>query len=144
MENVVVTFDSKFIESVGAEVEFSPKAQAGRPVDPNSERQKRLAQAPGKRTGRKINPNSERQKRLAEQEARKASNGGEVKRGRPANPESARQKTIAERQALLDAGIVIKRGRPKAQQAEVVEVEQVETKTTKKTAGKKATAEKQG
>ncbi len=108
MENVIFTADKK----LGVNVEFSTKAQLGRPVNPNSERQKRLASAPGKRTGRPVNPNSERQKRLAEMEARKEANGGEVKRGRPTNPNSARQKAIAERQALIDAGVVIKRGRP--------------------------------
>jgi hypothetical protein len=96
----------------GVNVEFSTKAQLGRPVNPESSRQKRLASAPGKRTGRKINPNSERQKRLTEMESRKEANGGEVKRGRPSNPNSARQQAIAERQALIDAGVVVKRGRP--------------------------------
>ena len=80
-------------------VEFSNKAQLGRPVDPNSKRQQRLATAPGKKTGRPINPNSARQKRLAEQAARAAANGGVVKRGRPVNPNSARQ--IALREAAL-------------------------------------------
>jgi len=96
----------------GVNVEFSTKAQLGRPVNPESARQKRLASAPGKRTGRKINPNSARQKRLAEMEAKKEANGGEVKRGRPSNPNSARQKAIDERQALIGAGVVVKRGRP--------------------------------
>ncbi len=107
MKNVI--FNSQ-IE--GVEVTYSTKAQLGRPVNPESARQKRLASAPGKRTGRKINPNSARQKRLAEMEARKEANGGTIKRGRPSNPNSARQQAIAQRQALLDAGVVIKRGRP--------------------------------
>ena len=72
-------------------VKFSNKAQLGRPVDPNSARQKRLASAPGKRTGRPIDPTSARQLRLLEQATRKALNGGVVKRGRPVNPNSARQ-----------------------------------------------------
>ena len=72
-------------------VQFSNKAQLGRPVDPNSARQKRLATAPGKKTGRPVDPTSARQKRLAEQAARAAANGGVVKRGRPVNPNSARQ-----------------------------------------------------
>ena len=55
--------------------------------------------APGKKTGRPINPNSARQQRLAEQAARAAANGGVVKRGRPVNPNSARQ--IALREAAL-------------------------------------------
>ena len=85
----------------GLNVQYSVKAQLGRPVDPNSARQKRLATAPGKRTGRPINPNSARQQRLAEQAARAAANGGVVKRGRPVNPNSARQ--IALREAIAKA-----------------------------------------
>lgn len=73
------------------DVQFSNKAQLGRPVDPNSKRQQRLATAPGKRTGRPIDPTSARQLRLLEQATRKALNGGVVKRGRPVNPNSARQ-----------------------------------------------------
>ena len=82
-------------------VTYSVKAQLGRPVDPNSARQKRLASAPGKRTGRPINPNSARQQRLCEQAARAIANGGVVKRGRPVNPNSARQ--IALREAISKA-----------------------------------------
>ena len=84
-------------------VEFSNKAQLGRPVDPFSKRQKRLASAPGKRTGRPVNPNSARQQRLAEQAARAAANGGAVKRGRPVNPNSARQIALREAAAKLIA-----------------------------------------
>ena len=80
-------------------VTYSVKAQLGRPVDPNSARQKRLATAPGKKTGRPVDPTSARQKRLAEQAARAAANGGVVKRGRPVDPNSARQ--IALREAAL-------------------------------------------
>ncbi len=102
-----------FINQIeGVEVVYSPKAQLGRPVNPDSVRQQRLASAPGKRTGRPVNPNSERQQRLAAQAERQAMNGGEVKRGRPVNPNSERQLAIAARQALLNAGVVIKRGRP--------------------------------
>ena len=82
-------------------VEFSNKAQLGRPVDPNSKRQQRLATAPGKKTGRPINPNSARQQRLAEQAARAAANGGVVKRGRPVNPNSARQIALREAAAKI-------------------------------------------
>ena len=84
-------------------VQYSVKAQLGRPGDPNSARQKRLATAPGKRTGRPINPNSARQQRLAEQAARAAANGGVVKRGRPVNPNSARQIALREAAAKLVA-----------------------------------------
>ena len=82
-------------------VKYSVKAQLGRPVDPNSKRQQRLATAPGKRTGRPINPHSARQQRLCEQAARAIANGGVVKRGRPVNPNSARQ--IALREAISKA-----------------------------------------
>jgi len=72
-------------------VQYSVKAQLGRPVDPNSARQKRLATAPGKKTGRPINPHSARQQRLCELDAKRIANGGTLKRGRPVNPNSARQ-----------------------------------------------------
>ena len=84
-------------------VKYSVKAQLGRPINPNSKRQQRLASAPGKRTGRPINPNSARQQRLAEQAARAALNGGTVKRGRPVNPNSARQIALREAAAKLVA-----------------------------------------
>lgn len=79
-------------------VTYSQKAQLGRPVDPNSKRQQRLATAPGRKTGRPINPTSKRQQRLAELAAKAALNGGKVKRGRPVNPNSKRQ--IALREAV--------------------------------------------
>ena len=84
-------------------VQFSNKAQLGRPVDPNSKRQQRLATAPGKKTGRPINPNSARQQRLIAQAERAAANGGAVKRGRPVNPNSARQIALREAAAKLIA-----------------------------------------
>ena len=61
----------------------------GRPVDMSSERQVRLAKqalnkANGISQGRPVDPNSARQLRLAELEAKKAANGGVIKRGRPA------------------------------------------------------------
>ena len=87
----------------GLNVQYSVKAQLGRPVDPNSARQKRLATAPGKRTGRPINPNSARQQRLCELEAKRIANGGTLKRGRPVNPNSARQIALREAAAKLIA-----------------------------------------
>lgn len=99
MNNVQFTPDSKVFTNVN--VTYSPKAQLGRPVNPNSKRQQRLASAPGKRTGRPINPNSKRQQRLAMQAARAELNGGKVKRGRPVNPNSKRQ--IALREAIAKA-----------------------------------------
>ena len=90
---------SKSLKSLN--VEFSNKAQLGRPVDPNSKRQQRLATAPGKKTGRPINPNSARQQRLIAQTERAAANGGVVKRGRPVNPNSARQIALREAAAKI-------------------------------------------
>ena len=100
MKNKVFT-PSNELKSIN--VQFSNKAQLGRPVDPNSKRQQRLATAPGKKTGRPINPNSARQQRLAEQAARAAANGGVVKRGRPVNPNSARQIALRKAAAKLVA-----------------------------------------
>ena len=61
----------------------------GRPVDMSSERQVRLAKqalnkANGIGQGRPVDPKSARQLRLTELEAKKAANGGTIKRGRPA------------------------------------------------------------
>lgn len=90
MENVVFKTDKKMIEKVG-EVEFG-KVKRGRPIDPNSKRQERLANAPGKKTGRPIDPNSKRQKRLLELNEKRMN--GELKRGRPVDPNSKRQKML--------------------------------------------------
>jgi len=84
-------------------VQYSVKAQLGRPVDPTSARQLRLATAPGKKTGRPVDPTSARQLRLLEQATRKALNGGVVKRGRPVNPNSARQIALREAASKLIA-----------------------------------------
>ena len=87
-----------------------------------------------KKQGRPVNPNSERQARLAAQAAAKAA-GVEIKRGRPVEETSARQARLAlkgkvalgrkvdptsERQQRLAAlelkrasGVEVKRGRPK-------------------------------
>ena len=107
-------------------VQFSHKAQLGRPVNPNSARQQRLATAPGRKTGRPINPNSARQQRLCELEAKRIANGGTIKRGRPVNATSERQLRLAELAAKRAAG-TLKRGRPvgsgkKANTAKKVEV----------------------
>ena len=92
-------------------VQFSNKAQLGRPVNPDSARQKRLATAPGKKTGRPVNPSSVRQQRLAELEAKRIANGGTIKRGRPVNATSERQLRLADLAARRAAG-TLKRGRP--------------------------------
>ena len=54
----------------------------GRPVEAESARQARLALKGKVALGRKVNPTSERQKRLAALELKRAS-GVEIKRGRP-------------------------------------------------------------
>ena len=92
-------------------VQFSHKAQLGRPVNPNSARQQRLAKAPGRKTGRPINANSVRQQRLAELDAKRIANGGTIKRGRPVNATSERQLRLADLAARRAAG-TLKRGRP--------------------------------
>ena len=83
---------------VGLNVELGKAL--GRPINPKSKRQERLAKAPGKKTGRPINPNSKRQQRLAELELKAALNGGKVKRGRLVNPNSKRQQMIAALEAM--------------------------------------------
>ena len=60
--------------------------------------------------GRPVNPNSVRQQRIAEREAKRAA--GELKRGRPVVEGSKRQAVLAEREAKRANGAPIKRGRP--------------------------------
>lgn len=91
MMNVVFT-PGQELKELG--VKYSPKAQLGRPVNPKSKRQERLAKAPGRKTGRPINPKSKRQERLREQAAM-AALGIKPKRGRPVNPKSKRQQALA-------------------------------------------------
>ena len=61
--------------------------------------------------GRPVDPNSERQKRITEMNAKREA--GLLKRGRPVKEGSARQKRLAELEAKRAAGVEIKRGRPK-------------------------------
>lgn len=63
--------------------------------------------------GRPVNPNSARQKRLAEIEARKAAHGGFLPLGRPKVEGSKRQAKLAEIAAKKAAGYEPKLGRPK-------------------------------
>ena len=88
----------------------------GRPVNPNSARQIRLAELEAKRSngelkrGRPVNESSERQARLKKQAENKANGLG---KGRPVNPNSARQLRLAELKAKAELnGGVVKRGRP--------------------------------
>lgn len=88
----------------------------GRPVNVNSERQKRLAELEMKRAngelkrGRPVNENSERQLRLLELETKRLT--GELRRGRPVNENSNRQIRLAELETKRANG-ELRRGRPK-------------------------------
>lgn len=85
---------SKQIEEV-----LGIKPAPGRPVNPDSERQKRLATkgiGTGKR-GRPANPESENYKKKQEMEARKATPGYVAQRGRQVDPTSKRQVELAEK-----------------------------------------------
>lgn len=95
----------------------------GRPVNPNSARQIRLAEIAAKREaglikrGRPSVPGSANALKKEMQLAKKLS-GIEIKRGRPANPESRRAKRIADLEARRAAG-TLKLGRPKMVVVEV-------------------------
>ena len=69
------------------------------------------------KAGRPVNPISARQKRLAELEAKRQN--GELKRGRPVDSTSARQKRIEELEAKRQNG-ELKRGRPAKSKVEEV------------------------
>ncbi len=83
-------------------VDEEGKPKQGRPVEPLSERQQRLALQnarkadPNYKPGRPADPNSKTHQQRLEQEARRAS-GDIGKRGRPANPNSEHQKKLAEK-----------------------------------------------
>lgn len=78
----------------------------GRPVDPSSERQKRLAEYDEKREqgllhrGRPADPNSPSHQAKAVREAKRAS-GVDLHRGRPVDPQSPRQQQLKKRNARL-------------------------------------------
>ena len=102
----------------------------GRPSNPNSARQQRLAAIAAKieagievKRGRPADGKSARQHRLAEMEAKRIANGGEIKRGRPTNGTSARQQRLAAIAAKIEAGMTVKRGRPAMPKEESVSVE---------------------
>jgi hypothetical protein len=103
----------------------------GRPVNPNSVRQQRLAELEAKRNngelkrGRPVNGTSVRQARLAELAAKAEANGGSIKRGRPVNGMSVRQKRLAELEAKRANG-ELKRGRPAMVKVVVAEAPVVE------------------
>lgn len=63
-----------------------------------------------KALGRPSNPESARQKKIAEREVKRAA--GELKRGRPAVEGSKRQAVLAARAAKIAAGGTLTKGRP--------------------------------
>lgn len=77
-----------------------------------------VATAEIKRKGRPVDPNSPRQIRLAEKARLREE--GLLKRGRPAVEGSARQARMQARAEKIAAGIAIKPGRPKVKNVEVV------------------------
>ena len=96
------------------EVRAVKGVKTGRPVNPNSVRQIRLAELEAKRSngelkrGRPVNENSERQFRL-----KMKAIGLTLGQGRPVNPNSARQIRLAELKAKAELnGGAVKRGRP--------------------------------
>ena len=108
---------SVVLEQMLAEMsEPQTTGKRGRPVNPNSTRQVRIAELETKRAngelkrGRPVNANSNRQMRLMELETKRAN--GELKKGRPVNENSARQIRLAEMEAKRLSG-ELRRGRPK-------------------------------
>jgi hypothetical protein len=77
-----------------------------------------VATAEIKRKGRPVDPNSPRQVRLAEQARMREE--GLLRRGRPEVEGSARQQRMQARAAKLAAGLSIKPGRPKVVKPEAV------------------------
>ena len=63
-----------------------------------------------KALGRPANPESARQKKIADREAKRAN--GELKRGRPAVAGSKRQAVLAARAEKIAAGTTLSKGRP--------------------------------
>jgi len=74
--------------------------------------------------GRPVNKNSERQKRLRDLEKRRKD--GTLKLGRPVNMDSNRQKRLVEMETRRTNGEVIKRGRPKGSGVKVSKEKAVE------------------
>ena len=111
------TMKSVVLEQMLAEMtQPETTGKRGRPVDPNSVRQIRLAELETKRLngelkrGRPVNGDSARQVRLAELEMKRLT--GELKLGRPVDPNSVRQIRLAEMEAKRLSG-ELRRGRPK-------------------------------
>jgi hypothetical protein len=105
----------------------------GRPVNPTSARQIKLAEIKAKREaglikrGRPSVAGSANQMKQMERMA-KILSGVELKRGRPVNPESARAKRIADLEARRASG-TLKLGRPKMVTVEVPTKAKVKVKS---------------
>ena len=82
-----------------------------------------VATAEIKRKGRPVDPNSPRQVRLAEQIRMREE--GLLRRGRPEVEGSARQQRMQARAEKIASGISIKPGRPKMVKSEVVVVSEI-------------------
>lgn len=133
LRQLVADAEAKATEMPNGEIKMAP----GRPVNPDSKRQQRIADLearraqPGFKLGRPVQTESQRQQKLAERQAKiDAYNAqqllianGEViapeallpnpsdKLGRPVNPDSPRQIKLREYEAKKAAG-QIKKGRP--------------------------------
>ena len=96
-----------------------------------------------KALGRPSNPDSARQKKIADREAKRAT--GELKRGRPAVASSKRQATLAARAEKVAAGGTVSKGRPvnvnsKRQQALAAKTSGVEVKRGRPSRNSQSTA----
>ena len=117
----------KKVEKVNVEVK-----KLGRPVNPTSARQQRIAELAEKKAngtlkkGRPVNSTSMRQMNLT-LKALKMLAGETISKGRPVNPDSKRQQRIAELAAKAAAnGGTVKRGRPAQVKPDVESIELVE------------------
>lgn len=83
-------------------IEVKETKQLGRPINPNSARQQKIAERLARKEagllkrGRPVIEGSKRQMTLKLREE-KVNNGGELKRGRPVNPNSKRQIELAKK-----------------------------------------------
>ena len=96
-----------------------------------------------KALGRPSNPESARQKKIADREVKRAT--GELKRGRPAVAGSKRQATLAARAEKVAAGGTVSKGRPvnvnsKRQQALAAKTSGVEVKRGRPSRNSQSTA----
>jgi len=79
--------------SAKTKVKKESTGKKGRPVNPDSKRQAKLAAPKTGKKGRPVVEGSARQIREAAKAARAAANGGVIKRGRPAQPKTEDQAT---------------------------------------------------